>query len=87
MTATLTPQRLLAYLIGGFGVLALALAALGLYGLISYAVTERARRSASAWRSARDKADVMRLFVADGMKLRAGGRRPRLARARSPSRR
>ena len=41
VTATLTPQRLLAHLISGLGVLALLLAAIGMYGLLAHIVSER----------------------------------------------
>jgi predicted permease len=37
----LAPQRLTAWLMGGFSILALILAAVGLYGLVNYAVTRR----------------------------------------------
>ncbi len=73
VTATLTPQRLLAYLIGGFGVLALGLAALGLYGLISYAATERRAEIGVRLALGAQKADVMRLFVGEGMRLAFAG--------------
>jgi macrolide transport system ATP-binding/permease protein len=69
VTATLTPQRLLAYLIGGFGTLALLLAGIGLYGLLAYAVTERTPEIGVRMALGAHKADVMRLFVAEGMKL------------------
>jgi hypothetical protein len=53
MAASLTQERLVATLAGFFGVLGLLLAALGLYGVTSAAVTARRARSAFAWRSAR----------------------------------
>ena len=48
------PQRLLAYLVSGFGVLALLLAAIGLYGCWRTRSPSARRRSASAWRSAHE---------------------------------
>ena len=44
--------ELIATLSAGFGALALLLAGLGLYGVMSYAVARAARNSASVWRSA-----------------------------------
>jgi putative ABC transport system permease protein len=73
VTATLTPQRLLAYLVGGFGALALLLAAIGLYGLLACAVTERTPEIGVRMALGARKADVMRLFVAGGMKLAVAG--------------
>jgi predicted permease len=73
VTATLTPQRLLAGLIGGFGVLALALAALGLYGLVAHAVTERRAEIGLRMALGAHQADVVRLFVAQGMTLALAG--------------
>ena len=73
VTATLTPQRLLAYLITGFGALALLLAAIGLYGLLAYTVTERTPEIGLRMAIGAHQADVMQLFVADGMKLALAG--------------
>jgi predicted permease len=71
--ATLTPQRLLAFLISGFGVLALLLATIGLYGLLAYSVTERTPEIGIRVALGARRADVMRLFVAGGMKLAVTG--------------
>jgi ABC-type antimicrobial peptide transport system permease subunit len=43
MTASMGETRTVAYLIGGFALLALALASVGLYGLVSYGASQRVR--------------------------------------------
>jgi len=73
VTATLTPQRLLAYLVSGFGVLALLLAAIGLYALLAYAVSERTREIGIRMALGAQKRDVMRLFVAWGIRVAISG--------------
>ena len=50
---SISRPRLLAQLIGAFAGLALSLAAVGTYGLLSYMVVERRREIGSGWRSAR----------------------------------
>jgi predicted permease len=69
VTATLTPQRLLAYLISGFGALALVLSAIGLYALLAYTVSERTREIGIRMALGAQKNDVMRLFVTWGIRL------------------
>ena len=73
VSATLTPQRLLAYLVGGFGVLALLLAAVGLYGLVAYTVTARTSEIGIRMALGARKTDVVGLFVGGGMKLAIAG--------------
>ena len=73
LTATLTPQRLLAHLITGFGVLALLLAGLGLYGLLAHTVAERTQEIGLRMALGAAKRDVVRMFVHRGMTLAVGG--------------
>jgi putative ABC transport system permease protein len=73
VAATLTPQRMLAWLVGGFGALALLLAAIGLYGLLAYAVTERTQEIGIRMALGAHRSDVTRLFVGGGMKLAVAG--------------
>ncbi len=73
VTATLTPQRLLAHLITAFGVLALLLAAIGLYALQAHSVSERTREIGVRVALGAHRRDVMRLFVARGLKLAVAG--------------
>ena len=67
--ATLTPQRLLAALIGGFGVLALVLTGIGLYGLLSYTVAERTPEIGIRMMLGATKTEIVRLFLSEGVRL------------------
>ena len=73
VTATLTPQRVLAHLISGFGMLALLLAAVGMYGLLAHMVSERTSEIGLRMALGATKTDVVRLFVTRGMRLALSG--------------
>ena len=69
----LGPLRLAAWLMTGFGILALALASVGIYGVFSYFVGERTREIAVRLALGATPAAVRRLVVARGLKLLALG--------------
>ena len=73
VAATLTPQRLLAHLISGFGALAMLLALIGLYALLAYTVSERTQEVGIRMALGAHRGDVMRLFVIRGMTLALSG--------------
>ena len=73
VAATLTPQRLLAHLISGFGALAMLLALIGLYALLAYTVSERTQEIGIRMALGAHRGDVMRLFVIRGMTLALAG--------------
>jgi len=66
---SLTPQRLAAVLISGFGFLAMALAAIGLYGVMSYAVAQRTREFGICLALGAQARDVLLLVMKQGIKL------------------
>jgi putative ABC transport system permease protein len=70
---TLSTRRLTLWLVAAFGALALVLSFVGIYGVMSYAVTERVHEIGVRTALGAQRRDIFRLFVASGMRLAAIG--------------
>ena len=70
---TLAAERLSARLLAIFGGVALVLALIGIYGVLSYAVTQRSRELSLRLALGARRAHVLRMVLGDGMKLAATG--------------
>jgi len=65
----LYPFRMLAVVMGGCGLLALLLASLGIYGIISYSVAQRTRELGIRMALGALQRDILRMVIRQGMML------------------
>ena len=86
LTNNAAQPRLNAMLLGGFGVVALLIAAIGIYGVLAYSVDQRTREIGLRVALGAPRSRVLRLIVSEGMTVGALGIAAGLAGALALSR-
>ncbi|MGA8443204.1 MAG: FtsX-like permease family protein, partial [Candidatus Sulfotelmatobacter sp.] len=71
--SSVAQPRFSSFLLGTFAALALALAAVGLYGLVAYSVTQRTNEIGVRMALGAKQSDVLKMIVLQGMKLAIAG--------------
>jgi ABC-type antimicrobial peptide transport system permease subunit len=68
-----SPRRFTVLLLGGFAGIALILASLGIYGVISYSVSQRTQEIGIRMALGADKSQVFRMIVVQGIGMAGAG--------------
>ena len=86
VSKSIVEPRLYTLLLGAFAALAMVLAAIGLYGLIAYSVTQRTHELGVRVALGASRGEIVRLVIGQGMRLALAGAAVGLAAALATAR-